>query len=953
MELILCHTTADFDTLGAAVGLTRLHPNSKILLSGGSHPTVREFLALYRGEIPLIDKRSVNPHKVRSLMITDTQNRARLGKIAEWLDLPNIENIIIYDHHTHAERDIPATEVFLEPVGSATTIVTEKLSEANISLTPAEATIMALGIHADTGSLTYDQSTARDAIALAWLMENGATLSVISEYIQPGLSPQLQNLLKIALEHLHQENIKGYQLGWVLLTTEGHVPGLSSLASSLTDITESDVFLLAHVYYSRESGAERLSVIGRSCINNLNLHHLLQKWGGGGHASAAAATLRDVTDSPRIMAEIVSELKTRLPQPITARELMSSPVRTIPPETTITEAHRMLLRYGHSGLSVVDTLGQLVGIISRRDLDIALHHGFGHAPVKGYMTPQLKTITPETTLQQIEELMVNYDIGRLPVLENDNLVGIVTRTDVLRELHQQQRPQRVDPGCIPGKTCTSIQHILEDNFNPQLWQVLSKLAKLAEEKKWQLYLIGGAVRDLLFMYQNHQLKTNHSLLLTDIDLVVDSCHQTSFCNNDQDPDDCQENYSPAVELAHALQAYYPGARVNIHGEFQTAALLWHNDSVLESLWIDIATARTEFYPYPAANPEVEASDLRQDLYRRDFTINALAVRLTAPRQGELLDFFGGLSDLGQRQIRVLHPNSFIEDPTRIYRAVRFAVRLGFNLEPQTEAYIRYAINSGVYDHEGHRIVSEPNTQHLPLPASASGSRHKNRRRPALETRLKMELKYILEASYWQPALQLLGSLGALRCLHPTLELTNDLWQQILLVDRCLHRFQGVRHLYTGPGAIFLPDWHIRLEVLIAHLAPEYRGLVAESLQLPLESIERLKHLETSKLYVEERLLQCEKPSHIFHLLKNYDLPILILMAAQCRRLMRQQIWQYLTQWALVRSPLDGNDLKNLGYQPGQQFKVILDDLLAATLDGIIFDRTSAYAYLANRYPYFA
>jgi tRNA nucleotidyltransferase (CCA-adding enzyme) len=196
-------------------------------------------------------------------------------------------------------------------------------------------------------------------------------------------------------------------------------------------------------------------------------------------------------------------------------------------------------------------------------------------------------------------------------------------------------------------------------------------------------------------------------------------------------------------------------------------------------------------------------------------------------------------------------------------------------------------------------------------------------------------------------------LGALRCLHPTLELTNDLWQQILLVDRCLHRFERVKHLYTGPGAIFLPDWHIRLEVLIAYLAPEYRGSVAESLQLPLESIERLKHLETAKLYVEERLLQCEKPSHIFQLLRNYDLPILILMAVQCRRVMRQQIWQYLTQWALVRSPLDGNDLKNLGYQPGQQFKVILDDLLAATLDGLISDRTSAYAYLANRYPYFA
>ena len=102
--------------------------------------------------------------------------------------------------------------------------------------------------------------------------------------------------------------------------------------------------------------------------------------------------------------------------------------------------------------------------------------------------------------------------------------------------------------------------------------------------------------------------------------------------------------------------------------------------------VDIATARTEFYPYPAANPEVEASSIQQDLYRRDFTINAMAIRLTEPGAGQLLDFFGGLVDLQQQTIRVLHPNSFIEDPTRIYRAVRFAVRLEFTLDPQTGGF---------------------------------------------------------------------------------------------------------------------------------------------------------------------------------------------------------------------------------------------------------------------------
>src|SRR4028119_910123 len=115
---------------------------------------------------------------------------------------------------------------------------------------------------------------------------------------------------------------------------------------------------------------------------------------------------------------------------------MSSPVRTIRPETTISEAQRILLRYGHAGLSVVDENDELVGIVSRRDIDLALHHGFGHAPVKGYMTKNVKTITPQTLLPEIESLMVTYDIGRLPVLVQEQFVGIVTRTDVLRQLHQ-------------------------------------------------------------------------------------------------------------------------------------------------------------------------------------------------------------------------------------------------------------------------------------------------------------------------------------------------------------------------------------------------------------------------------------------------------------------------------------------------------------------------------------
>ncbi len=656
---------------------------------------MRDFLALHRDEYPFIERRAVNPEKIRSLIVVDTQKRDRLGKACEWFDLPHIQKIIVYDHHLEQLSDIPATQLSVSAVGATTTLIVEQLQTLQICLTSAEATVMALGIHVDTGSLTFDQSTARDALALAWLMQQGASLSVISTYRDPGLSLQLQQLLTQSLENLEYLCLRGYTIAWITLKTEEFVAGLSSLASQLMELTEIDAILLANEYPLGE-GDFRLTVIGRSQIPDTHLNQLLEKYGGGGHSQAASLNLR-TQDGQTILKQILDEFKAQIPHPPIARDLMSSPVRTIRPETTIAEAQRILLRYGHSGLSVVNTEGQLVGIISRRDLDIALHHGFSHAPVKGYMTTNVRTISPDTTLPQIEDLMVTYDIGRLPILENTKLVGIVTRTDVLRELHQNNSELMV----LNAETQTlSLNTELRQYLAPQLWQLLTIASQETEKRGWHLYLVGGAVRDLLLAGA-----AASKLTISDIDLVVDGFHKTA-------------NVGAGVEIAKALQKIYPQARLEIHGAFQTAALLWHKDAELGSLWVDIATSRTEFYPYPAANPEVEASSIRQDLYRRDFSINALALRLTSPRTGELLDFFGGLLDLQAKQIRVLHANSFIEDPTRIYRGVRFAVRFGFEIEPQTEAYIRYAINSGVYDR-----TSQENTK---TPASPNSSKNRTK-----------------------------------------------------------------------------------------------------------------------------------------------------------------------------------------------------------------------------------
>jgi tRNA nucleotidyltransferase (CCA-adding enzyme) len=525
--------------------------------------------------------------------------------------------------------------------------------------------------------------------------------------------------------------------------------------------------------------------------------------------------------------------------------------------------------------------------------------------------------------------MVTHDIGRLPVMVGQQLLGMVTRTDVLRQRHLQSPLQVKHPADTPDipsddlepttaplqgsvSAAASTQTIgepllnqLQQRLPDTLWEILQIITQAAAARGWHLYLVGGAVRDLL-------LTTGQgAVVLSDMDLVVDSAHQSL-------------EMGAGVVLAQTVQAAYPQVEMQVYGRFQTATLVWHptqqpHPDAAQTWMVDIATARTEFYPYPAANPEVEASSIQQDLYRRDFTINAMALRLTPPQTGQLLDFFGGRLDLQQRQVRVLHANSFIEDPTRIYRAVRFVVRLGFTLEPQTEAYIRYAINSGTY------AQLQQNQQRL----------------PALQTRLKAELKYILAAPYWQPALHLLDCLGALVCLHPDLKMSRTLWTQVRRVSRWLARVDFLQALVP---------WQIRLEMILAAIAPEHRLAVARNLQLPQQSCDRLAQLATAEQAISAALGQPHPPSTWYQLLKPYDLGLLVLIGSRHPQTLGTWIWRYWRDWTPVTAPLTGHDLRQLGYAPGPQYRQMLDHLLAATLDGEIYTQADAKTFLKAHYP---
>lgn len=444
---------------------------------------------------------------------------------------------------------------------------------------------------------------------------------------------------------------------------------------------------------------------------------------------------------------------------------------------------------------------------------------------------------------------------------------------------------------------------LRDRLEPPLWKSIECAAQQAQERHLNLYLVGGIVRDLLL----HQLDDRCPIFFTDIDLVVDGQNGLPAPNG-------------GIELAKALQKLYPNTLLEIHPKFQTADLIWKNDPQFHSLSIDFATARTEFYPYPGANPVVQPSSIRQDLYRRDFTVNAFAIQLTQPDRGAVLDFFGGMDDLKNRQIRVLHARSFIDDPTRIYRAVRYTLRLKFELEVDTKSYIDTAIHSEI-----HQQIQAEQIQV-----------------PGVQTRLKKELKYMLEAPYWQTELRELAELGALKCIHPTLKLDDRVYRQMQVVDRGLQRFP------EHPGLI---RWLLLLEVLLTSLAPEDCYRVAANLKLSEESVDRLRNFYQFRDNEIESLSQSQRPSEIVRLLKPVQLPLLILIGVRSSRAIRSKIWQYLTELSQIKPILNGDDLKKMGYRPSPQFKTILEKIRVKTIDGELGDRSQAKAWILQHYPH--
>ena len=435
MQIIVPHEMADFDALAAAVAAQKLHPEAKIVLGRRLGREVKTYLALHKDRFPAVRVDEVDQSEVTGLVLVDFRRRARMGdwqELLERIDRGEV-SVAVYDHHPASDDDLDGELVVVEPVGSATTLMVEEMRSRRLSVDVEEATLFALGIHADTGSLTYATSTGRDARALAWLYDHGVNLRVLTRYLEPPFSAGQRQALLALLEAVEIEQVAGLSVAFAAVS-------LGDTVDDLAEVTTEGLELLgsAALFAAYESRG-KVHLIARSRSRLIDVASFVAPMGGGGHAPAAAGVVKD-RNAAAVVAELRQALFAAPPRARTVADLMSSPVRTVPHDLPLVDLAESLETWQHTGAPVLRD-GKLSGIVSRRDLERARADDRLGLPVSSCMTHKVVTTAPDASLEEALAAMERHDVGRLPVLKGERLVGIVTRSDLLAVLYAARKAE--------------------------------------------------------------------------------------------------------------------------------------------------------------------------------------------------------------------------------------------------------------------------------------------------------------------------------------------------------------------------------------------------------------------------------------------------------------------------------------------------------------------------------
>lgn len=872
-EIITTHVNADFDALASMIAAKKLYPDAKLVFPGSQERNLRNFFlhsTSYLFDFTKIKR--VDFDGIKRLILVDTRQRSRIGKFAEILDREDLQ-IHIYDHHPDSEEDIHGEVEIIKEVGSTTAILAELIREKGISLTPDEATIMSLGIHEDTGSFTFSSTRPEDHRAAAWLSEQGANHNLISDMLTRELSAEQVWLLNDLTRSATTLVINGIEVVVSKVISDFYIGDFAVLVHKFMEMENLNaIFSLAQM-------EDKIYLVARSRVEEINAAEIAIAFGGGGHPQAASATIKNKT-----LAQVEGTLKGLLAKRINpqkkAKDMMSSPVIHISPDRTVKEAATLMTKYNINVLLVLDDRNDLIGYITRQVVEKAVFFHLGDVKVRDYMNIDFSAVGPETPLRKVQELIIRNKLRILPVVEGKKVIGVITRTDLLNIL--------VGDSSVPAYLYESrdtsqvfrkknMATMLKERLPRRVIQLLKEFGSVADMLGYGAYLVGGLVRDVFLKREN-----------LDVDIVIEG---------------------DGINFAHEFAKHHE-VKIRSHKKFGTAVIIFP-----DGFKVDVATARMEYYESPAAIPIVETSSLKMDLMRRDFTINTLAVRLNKRDYGTLIDYFGGQKDIKEKVIRVLHNLSFVEDPTRVLRAIRFEQRFGFKIGKLTQALIRNAVSINTFKELSGR-------------------------------RLFLELKLLLMEEDPKRAIERMNEFDLLQFIAPEIRFTNTLGN---LLDDIRGVISWYKLLYLEET--FEP-WKVYWHGLTSTLDPKALRGLANRLQMTDAESRKLISQRLSMKNVLDKLykLDSEKTYQIYTLLSQYDTELLLYMMAKTgSEKVKRQISNYFTRMKGVKIRLGGKDLKKIGFKPGRLYKEIFNAILEARLDGFVNTKRDEEKFVRERF----
>jgi len=423
MQVVTTHKNTDFDALASVVAATILYPGTIPVLPKTLNPNVKAFFSIHKDLFNMCTFDDIDIDKVETLIVVDINSWGRLGRMGRLKQRSDLE-IILWDHHS-ARGDIQSTWKCQEQMGANITLMIREIKKKRKIFSPIQATLFLTGLYEDTGNLTFSSTKAEDAHAAAYLLEHKADLEIANSFLRPAYGEKQKKILFEMLQSGKKIKLNGYKVSINKLNIRGHVDSLAVVVRMYREILNVDVAF--GIFFDENRG--NCMVIGRGNRDEIDVGSLMRSLGGGGHPSAGSAVLKSV--NPDIVEEMIRHLVEGNQQTsVQISDLMSFPVVTVPSDLMMKEVAKILDKKGCTGLPVVNN-EKLVGIISRRDYRKLKKESQLNAPVKAFMRTDVITIAPGKSPMQAARLMVKHDIGRLPVVEKGNIIGIITRSDTM------------------------------------------------------------------------------------------------------------------------------------------------------------------------------------------------------------------------------------------------------------------------------------------------------------------------------------------------------------------------------------------------------------------------------------------------------------------------------------------------------------------------------------------